>query len=91
MEDYGQEEDDMEEDAVGGQGGDGFDIESSDEDQEIYLYKYLLLPHLKPMSKQNLLIPMPYHCSKQRMLFLLLNLFLKTCFHYSCSLYCLSN
>ena len=44
MEDYdgdvnldGQEEDDMEEDAVGGQGGDGFDIESSDEDQEIYL------------------------------------------------------
>ena len=37
VEDYGQEEDDMEEDAVGGQGGDGFDIESSDEDQEIYL------------------------------------------------------
>ena len=33
----GREEDDMEEDAVGGQGGDGFDIESSDEDQEIYL------------------------------------------------------
>ena len=37
VEDYGQEEDGMEEDAVGGQGGDGFDIESSDEDQEIYL------------------------------------------------------